>query len=70
MVKKVRGLHLSFTVNRSRRITIERLMHPVAILVLPEIRKFAFLAHGVPNVNVLRVFTTNGSDESCSEEMR
>jgi hypothetical protein len=63
-------LRLSFTAYGSRCITIERLMHPMAVVVLPEILECSFNVLGVPEEGVIKVFAPYCSNQSLNEGMR
>ena len=45
-------------------------MSPVLIVVLPEITEFLFKILSIPKENVVKVFTTNRSDQSLNKGMR
>jgi len=39
-------------------------MNPIPIVVLPEAHEFSLKVLSIPKEDVIKVFTTNGSDES------
>jgi hypothetical protein len=45
-------------------------MNPTPVVVLPEIHEFSLKILSIPKVDVIKVFTANGSDESLDEGMR
>jgi hypothetical protein len=45
-------------------------MNPSLVVVLPEVNEFPFKVQSIPEEDVVKVFTTNGSDESLNEGMR
>ena len=44
-------------------------MNPIPVVVLPEVHEFSLKVLSIPEEDVVKVFTTNGSDESLNEGM-
>jgi hypothetical protein len=44
-------------------------MNPITVMVLPEVCKFPLKVLSIPKEGVIKVFTTNGSNESFNEGM-
>ena len=45
-------------------------MNPSLIVVSPKIHEFPFKVPSIPEEDMVKVFTANGSDESFNERMR
>jgi hypothetical protein len=45
-------------------------MNPRLVVVFPKIHEFPFKVAGIPEEDMIKVFTANGSDESLNEGMR
>jgi len=45
-------------------------MNPIPVVVLPEVHEFSPKVLSIPEEDPVKVFTTNGSDESLNEGMR
>ena len=55
------------TADFGRRVTAQRCMCTRRIVVLPKVHEFPFKVSSVPEEVMVKVFTTNGSDESLNE---
>jgi hypothetical protein len=42
-------------------------MNPITVVVMPEVCKFSLKVLSIPKEGVIKVFTTNGSNESLNE---
>jgi len=45
-------------------------MNPIVVVILLELYEFSLKVLSIPKEDVIKVFTTNGSDESLNEGMR
>jgi hypothetical protein len=63
-------LHDTVTADFGRRVTAQRCMCTRMIVVLPKVHEFPFKVSSVPEEDMVKVFTANGSDESLNERMR
>jgi len=45
-------------------------MNPIPVVILPEVQEFSLKVLSIPKEDVIKVFTTNGSDEPLNEGMR
>jgi len=42
-------------------------MNPIQVVILPEVHKFSLKVLSIPEEDVIKVFTTNCSDQSLNE---
>jgi hypothetical protein len=53
-----------FTADLCRRIAFERRMKTVVVVILPECFQLSFQISGIPEEDIVKVFTANGSDQT------
>ncbi len=58
------------TTNFIRRVPVQRLMNTVLVVVVHERIEFSFKILRIPEEDLVKVFTTNGSDQSLNKGMR
>ena len=58
------------TANFIGRVPIQRLMNTVLVVVEQERVEFSFKVRRIPKEGVVKVFTTNRSDQSLNKGMR